>query len=848
MIPKRIVLENFLSFGSPETEIVFTDDEPLWVLGGPNGVGKSAVFDAMTYCLYGEHRGGASDHASLVRHGANGFRVTFEFEFNGVTYQITRNRPLTGRPTQSIKQWADSGWTTTVQLPPASGRQDQIKLWTERTLGIGFPAFKASVLLRQGEADAIITAGGAERLKILKKIIGLEAYEKLGDNVHGHARKCKERLDDLKTRRDAMTKVTDAEVQVAQNELAREEEDRSKAHEAHVTAVARVPLAKQWATLNTESKTLNQQIRDADCRERKAGRIRDDYARLTDLTAAVPVFRQLLKFRGDITTASNTLTERQAEAKGLADAIKAKQLREEIGRDQKFVDAADAVKRLREELDTFDPKLAGLLEAAQESVQATTDALTAALEAKAAVTGLLEQAKDKQQKFAEVGVGVTCSLCGQEVTAKHAKEERDRLAAEIKDLDKKVRECATKETTVTKAKKAAADERDRLDKLARKQDTTAKLLTDKEKTLRGLGVTAEPDELRRQLEEKASDATRLEAEVGDQSRADLPALKKRWAAVEKQVQTDDKAVASLQGQESNARGQLSPKWNGQVEKLDAKGVNALDVEQQRLATAGVLELYRQLEQDNANRDGWMNRLAEVGRQIEEVPTDGRVLVADAEKQLTAAKQAATNADTARDAAKKMADDLAGEADRIRTLVEEIASAERKADLHRKLDDLLGKGGLQRELVRTAEREIVRLANDTVQNLSDGDLSVELDDDVEGDDEAFALRIRRADGPTPIGVNYLSGSQQFRVAVSVALAIGRFAAGQARPLESVIIDEGFGSLDRDGLRCAAAELNRLRQQLRRIILVSHQEEFADRFPVVIRLTHGENGTTATAERK
>ena len=186
--------------------------------------------------------------------------------------------------------------------------------------------------------------------------------------------------------------------------------------------------------------------------------------------------------------------------------------------------------------------------------------------------------------------------------------------------------------------------------------------------------------------------------------------------------------------------------------------------------------------------------------------------------------------------------------RIIELVEQIADAEKQADLHRKLDDLLGKGGLQRELVRTAEREIVRLANDTVQNLSDGDLTVELDDGTDGDDEAFALRVRQADGPTPTGVNYLSGSQKFRVAISVALAIGRFAAGQARPLESVIIDEGFGSLDRDGLRAAADELNRLRQHLRRIVVVSHQEEFADRFPVVIRLSHGENGTTAVAVRQ
>jgi len=330
MIPKRIVLENFLSFGSPETQIVFSDDEPLWVLGGPNGVGKSAVFDAMTYALYGEHRGGASDYASLVRHGANGFRVVFEFEFNGHVYQITRNRPLTGRPTQSVKQWVDGGWTKSVQLPVASGRQDPIKVWTERTLGVGFAAFKASVLLRQGEADAIITAGGADRLKILKKIIGLEAYESLSERVHNQTRRCKERLGELQTQRDTRTPISEDEIRAAQDELAKREEERSKAHEVHSKAVERVPLAKQWAKLDEESKTLNQQIQDADTRARDAECIRGDHARLGELTAAVPLFRQLLKLRAEMVGVGETLSGRKIEVQRLGDATKAKELRIEI--------------------------------------------------------------------------------------------------------------------------------------------------------------------------------------------------------------------------------------------------------------------------------------------------------------------------------------------------------------------------------------------------------------------------------------------------------------------------------------------------------------------------------------
>jgi DNA repair exonuclease SbcCD ATPase subunit len=848
MIPKRIVLENFLSFGSPETEIVFTDDEPLWVLGGPNGVGKSAVFDGMTYALYGEHRGGASDHTSLVRHGANGFRVVFEFEFNGVSYQITRNRPMKGRPTQSIKRWADGGWTQSVELPQASGRQDPIRLWTERTLGIGFPAFKASVLLRQGEADAIINAGGAERLNILKKIIGLEAYERLSENVHNQTRRCKDQLDELRTRREGMTEVTEGEVSAAEAELRQKEEERSGAQEAVTKAAGRVPVAGQWVSLERESKTLNQQIRDADARAAEAKRICTDFARLNDLAAAVPVFREIIKLRDDLVSARELLTDRKSEANRLADAIRAKQLREEIGKDQKFVNAADEVKRLKEGLGKFDVNLTDQLEAAREGVRVTTEALTSTLEAKAEANGLLGQAKAQQERFATVGVGVKCSLCGQEVTEKHAKVERTRLAGDIKALEKRFREAEKTESLDTKAKRAAEEEWKRLDKLARNRDTTASLLTDKENTLRGLGVTSEPDELRTQLADKVTEAERLEARAGDHFPAELPTLKKALGEVEQKVRADEQSIAKMDGRHSTFLGQLSPKWNGQVEKLDAAQVETLEVERKRLEEGRISDKFRRLEQDTAERSGWVNRLNEVNGQMKGIPQDCRTSVADAEAYLKAAEQIAKNADNARDTAQRKAQDLKGQAERFSKLVEEIAGAEKKADLHRKLDDLLGKAGLQRELVRTAEREIVRLANDTVQNLSDGDLTVELDDSEDGGDQAFSLQVRRADGPTPIGVNYLSGSQKFRVAVSVALAIGRFAAGQARPLESVIIDEGFGSLDRDGLRAAATELNRLRQHLRRIVLVSHQEEFADRFPVVIRLSQGENGTKATAERK
>jgi DNA repair exonuclease SbcCD ATPase subunit len=732
MIPKRIVLENFLSFGSPATEIAFSDDEPLWVLGGPNGVGKSAVFDAMTYALYAEHRGGATDHASLVRHGANSFRVVFEFEFNGVAYQITRNRPLSGRPTQGIKQWADGGWNKTVQLPPGAGRQDQVKLWAERTLGLGFDAFTASVLLRQGQADEIITATGSRRLAILKKIIGAERYETLSNRVHEAARVCKKNLEDLRAERDQLTRdgqppPTDADVQAAGAALSKAEEERKAAYERATAAAERVKDAPRWAALEDSRKKLEAQLRDATARAASAETIGTANARLEDLTTTIPVLRQVAALGAQL---------------GVMDG------------------GADW---LRRHLKSSAEELALQFAAAHELVQTETAKASLAGEARAAKEGLLRQAKEDQEKFAAVGVGVPCSRCGQLVTEEHAERERGRVADEVLDLENKVGVARTDEKNALGAKKNAEDARDRI--------------------------------------------------------ASLVPLVER----------------------------LTPAWRERAASLDTGTVETLEEERVALARSGVAEAMRKLELDDVLRDEWAKQLAEVEADIAGIPTSSRIPVADAEQQARDAKGDAARADTARDQAKDHADDLVRREKKYRELVEQIAAAEKQADLYRKLDDLLGKGGLQRELVRSAEREIVRLAKDTLQNLSNGELTIEPEDSSD-DNEAFALCVRQADKPAPTGVNYLSGSEKFRVAVSVALAIGRFAAGQARPLESVIIDEGFGSLDRDGLRAAADELNRLSQHLRRIIVVSHQEDFAKRFPVVIQLYHGENGTTAAAVRQ
>ena len=59
MIPQRVLLKGFLCY-TDEQEVRFDGSATLWMLSGLNGSGKSSIFDAVTYALFGHHRGGGS--------------------------------------------------------------------------------------------------------------------------------------------------------------------------------------------------------------------------------------------------------------------------------------------------------------------------------------------------------------------------------------------------------------------------------------------------------------------------------------------------------------------------------------------------------------------------------------------------------------------------------------------------------------------------------------------------------------------------------------------------------------------------------------------------------------------
>jgi len=394
MIPHRITLENFLTFAGP-VEFDFTGGEPLWVIGGPNGVGKSAVFDAVTFALFGVHRGGKQRFDELVRHGADSFRVVLEFGFNSTDYRITRAFSGGKQVTPKLESRPPGGgWAADRRVNKVADLTPLI----EELLGLDYEKFTKSVMLKQGAADKLFSASREERAAILKGFIGFEQYEALSERVHTATANARGGLDQLRRQFGEMRPVGEEELADADRLAAEAVTARNGARSAKDDAVARVERAKRWANLDAQHRDLERQIADADERARQSDQIRDQKRRLDELTVVVPLCTSLVSVRtelamhtarrralhtkhADATLRQRELTEQvedrrthSVEHKQQADtaAERLKQIAPQIVQNKKWRDLATELAKLAGELSRFPKHLKRQLEEARNQEAAAT--------------------------------------------------------------------------------------------------------------------------------------------------------------------------------------------------------------------------------------------------------------------------------------------------------------------------------------------------------------------------------------------------------------------------------------------------------------------------------------------
>jgi DNA repair exonuclease SbcCD ATPase subunit len=319
MVPVRVTLENFLAYD----EAVFDfEGARLWSVWGDNGAGKSAIFDAITYCLYGVHRGGAAQgaDAELLRKGATRMSAALELDLGTARYRVTRTLSRRRRRsgdfsdtrTQQV-DWLDPDDGLWRAVPGTEGRGG-LADWVRDRIGMGYETFVASVLLLQGQSDRLLQAKPDQRFTILSDLIDLAEYERLEGMAREEARDARARHATLEAGLEAAPAVGDEELAAAEAAFAAAEAEMVAHRERVAQAIRLVEGARaharqvlQVGLRRTELAEMRALISDAEA-------IRAQAAEHVELAAAVRPVTDALAALAGAGRAEATAAERRARA------------------------------------------------------------------------------------------------------------------------------------------------------------------------------------------------------------------------------------------------------------------------------------------------------------------------------------------------------------------------------------------------------------------------------------------------------------------------------------------------------------------------------------------------------
>lgn len=206
MKPTKLTLSAFGPFSDRvELDLTQLDGQGLFLITGDTGAGKTTLFDAICFALYGE----VSGPYRPVEHLRSDFAapdaqtfVQLEFVHRGKTYTLKRN-PAYERPklrgSGTVKEKPDALLTRPGE-PPVQGVR-QVNTAVRELLGIDCAQFKQVGMIAQGEFMKLLNASTDERESILRQVFATQKYQNLTNALQaaaGEAREaCKTQNDRL---------------------------------------------------------------------------------------------------------------------------------------------------------------------------------------------------------------------------------------------------------------------------------------------------------------------------------------------------------------------------------------------------------------------------------------------------------------------------------------------------------------------------------------------------------------------------------------------------------------------------------------------------------------------------
>ena len=503
MKPILLTMQAFGSYGE-KTEIDFQKGGDFFLISGDTGSGKSTIFDAMMFALYGEvsTNGSGKENELLsqfvdVRKDKPLVSLVFTAHQHGQeeTYKITRT-PRHIRPAKrtGAKQ-QEEGETAELLMPDGSqypGKLSDTNRKIEELVGLTADQFRKVVMIAQGEFMDFLRAGSKEKTELLRDLLKTDYYYQLSerlktlakekntaaktqranmsffagravteglpeedalalDRAKGTVIKAAEKLqpEQVDTLAEVLSGVC-ARLQMQQGELAKQQTAAQKDRDECMKRIeAAQPLMQRFKELEDAEKTLQECTAQADEIEKKRGLI----GKIRDAWAIEPKYQRMKDAQKALTDAQRELAAKQQELPQLKQtAADAAVLHQQMEKAQQDATAheSEVKTKVKDALKTFDA-LDEAEKALRQAEEADAKAKANAESAKKALDDFKKQEDAWRKQEAELqGAEAAYEVCKQQNQQyRDLKKSLEELQSSRKDVQEKRRQAeAAAETYV----------------------------------------------------------------------------------------------------------------------------------------------------------------------------------------------------------------------------------------------------------------------------------------------------------------------------------------------------------------------------------------------------------------
>lgn len=913
MRPLRLVVSAFGPYaGRTELNMEQLGRRGLYLITGDTGAGKTTLFDAITYALYGEPSGGNRDASMLRSQYAapdTPTEVELTFSYSGQIYRVRRN-PEYQRP-------ARRGGGMTLQRAEAElyypdgrvcTRTREVTAEVTRIIGLDRDQFCRIAMIAQGEFLKLLLATTEERKNIFRQIFQTRPYQLLQERLKAESGALADRCGQMQSsiRQYAAGLVCPPEhpltarleaaarelpplaelLALADQLLAEDEtalqvlnETRQRTAQALQEANTRLGQARQLAQTRADRDACQAKLpaaREELARCRAAlqqaqatlPRREELAAKAESIRAQLPRYAELEQARAARDKRAAALADKQARIAASTQTLNGEQARlqaEQAERDglrdsavelEKLRAQAGELDRRRRELEDLNDRLDGCRRAKKEHARAAEAYVQAQQAAEAAQTAYMRLNRaflDEQAGILAAGLrpGQPCPVCGAtEHPCPASAGEQAPTEAQVEQARNAARQA---QENASRASSAAADRNATLTALQQEARARCQELLGSDDPARAVALLAQARQT------AAEQADRLAADTRAQKtrlarlqtlETSLPAREESCRRLtaeldtltrEREALTAEKAA----GEEAVTRLEQGLDFSG---RQAAEQAIACQLEEKNRLQAGQEQAEQACRTAQTTCDTLTGQLQQAEAQLAQAPALDLAVQEEACRRL-AAEQAGQDKATAELSARLT--NNRRQRDGIQRQGEGLAETETRWQWVRALSNtangnLPGREKIMLETwVQTAFFDrIVARANTRFMVMSGGQYELARRAQADNNRSQTGLELDVIDhyNGSRRSVRSLSGGESFQASLCLALGLAdeiQSAAGGIR-LESMFVDEGFGSLDEEALRQALRALEDLTEGDRLVGIISHVTELKDRIDRQIRVTKDRTG--------